>query len=126
MSWCPDDAEREKVEDLEKNYWDHADATGDFRMPSVHALVNGVPVPHPPGPVIDSKPPCYLVLGIEFRHLCHLPVDNLSDYPTRRGERARSVTHYPDATAESSEDEEYWMEYVKQQGDGSEPSSAPD
>jgi hypothetical protein len=130
MVWCRDEAEREKVEELEKKYWDHADVAGDFRMPSVHALVNGKTIPHPAGPVTDSKPPCYLVPGIEFRHLCYLPVDSLPDYPTRRGKRARSVTPYPDATPETSEDEEYWMEPARQQqqqqqpqGNGSGPSS---
>ena len=117
------------MEELQKTYFDHAVATGDFRILSVHAQINGVPVPHPPGPVIDSNPPCYLVPGEDFRHLYHAHVENLPDYPTRRsvGKRDRSVTPNPDATAESNEDEEYWLESQQQQhhqGYGSGPSSA--
>jgi hypothetical protein len=115
VSWCNDEEDQKKNEELQKKYWDHADATGDFRIPNVHALINGKRFPHPPGPVIDSKPLCYLVSGIEFRHLCHLPVDNLPDYPTRRGKRAISVTPNLDATHESNEDEVYWIEPAQQQ-----------
>jgi hypothetical protein len=58
--WCTDEEDLKKNEELQKIYWDHAEVTGDFRIPSVRALFNGVLVPHPPGPVTNSRPftPC--------------------------------------------------------------------
>ena len=124
--------------ELQKKYFDYAESTGDFRIPSVRALFNNVSVPHPPGPVTNSRPECYKNPKLEFRHLSYLPVDTLPDSPLKgdfwRRSRSRSPPpsrgkeHAPapdrDTTVESSDDEEYWVESARSQGDGSGPSSA--
>jgi len=135
--WCTNEDDQEKIVALQKKYFDHAESTGDFRIPSVRALFNNVPVPHPPGIEYRSRPECYKNPNIEFRHLAHLPVDTLPDSPLREDywhrsrsrspppSRGKEPASAPDADAtvavESSEDEEYWLE---SRGDGSGPSSA--
>ena len=48
MGWCTEEKAKEKVMELELFYFDHAVAIGDFKIPGVHALINGMLVPHPP------------------------------------------------------------------------------
>ena len=128
VGWCTDEEDQKIIEELQKKYWDHADATGDFRIPRIRALFNGVHVPHPPGPMTNSRPECYKNPNFEFRHLCRLPIDSLPDSLVREDRWCRSRSRSPppsrgkepalapdqDATpedeGETSEDEVYWLE----------------
>jgi hypothetical protein len=134
MVWCTNNKEIKKQEKIKNSYFDQAVATADIKIPIVHALINGVPVSHPPGPVTNTRPSCFVVIP---RHMSHFPVTRLLS-PSRapsywgrdrikspvRGKRAASP--YPDAIVESSEDDEYWIESAEHQGDGGGPSSAPE
>ena len=126
----------EKVEELENVYFDHAVANGDLRIPSAHALINGVPVPHPPGPVTTTRPSCFDVIP---RHMSHFPVTNLPS-PARapsywgrdrsrspvRGKESMPPCPYEDATTESESIDEYWLESARRQEECVGPSSAPE
>ena len=110
-------------------------------MPSIRALFNNVPVPHPPGTDFRCLPEIYKNPKLEFRHLSHLPVDNLPRSPLREGywdspsrsrsrspppSRGKEPASAPDADAtvavESSDDDEEYL--LESRRDGSGPSSA--
>ena len=115
MEWCTDEKEKEKIEELKNFYFDDAVEVEDFRYPSVHALINCRSIPHPPGPVTNCLPLCYKKANLEFRHLCHMPVDNLPSSPRARdrsrspvrGKRPATPCPYEDAPTESDSDDGY-------------------
>ena len=131
MEFCTDNEEIKKVEELKNFYFDRAVDTGDFRIPSVHALINDLPVPHPPGPVTNTRPTCFKEIP---HHLSHFPVTDLPSSPQfgnfwsrhearGRGKRAATPCPYEGVTTEDESIDEFWIESARQQGDGSGPSS---
>jgi hypothetical protein len=101
MQWCTDNEEAENIKNLENFYFVDALNMMDFRIPSVHALINGVPVPH-------LNPP-FKNTGFIPRHLSNVPVCDLSSPDSRSPRRERSRSPPPlrnsDATTvESSND----------------------
>jgi hypothetical protein len=132
MSRCTDDKEKEKIEELEKFYFDDAVDLEDFRYPSVHALINEKSIPYPPGPVTNCLPECYKNSKLEFRHLCHLPIDNLPSSPRARdrsrspvrGKRPATPCPYEDAPTETDSSEGYEIvPVVRQEGNIIGPST---
>jgi hypothetical protein len=97
MEWCTDEKEAEKVWELEGFHFDHAVHTEDYRIPSVHALINGIEIPRPDPPHARVDP--------EPRFLSHVPIcdppsprfkpqgRDRSRSPVR-GRRSRSVTPF--------------------------------
>jgi len=108
MSWCTDEKEKKKAENIANYYFDDAVEVEDFKISSVHALINGLSVPHPPGPVTTTRPSCFDVIP---RHWSHFTVTNLPS-PVRspihwgrdrsrspvRGKRPSTPCPYEDAT----------------------------
>lgn len=132
MTWCTDEKEKEKVEDLENFYFDDAVEVEDFRIPSVYALIKYKSIPYPPETVTNCLPECYKNSKLELRHLCHLPVDNLPSSPRARdrsrspvrGKRPATPCPYEDAPTESDSDDGYEIvPVVKHDGDIIGPST---
>ena len=124
MQWCPTDYKAAfDVYDIENFYYERAALEGDYIISSFDAFIIGEPAPHPP----LIYPPDF---HYDDRFLLKVPKFYLPyPYPKiHRRSRSRSPVRGeegPDAIVESSdEDDEYWLESARQQGDDNGSSSA--
>jgi hypothetical protein len=124
MRWCLNDYKAAfDIYDIENVYYERSALEGDYRIPSVDAFIRGETIPHPR----LIHPPDF---HYNDRFLLKVPkFYPPSPYPeSHRRSRSRSPVRGEkgaDAAVESSEDDdEYWIESARSQGDGSGPSSA--